>query len=75
VKEIGIFGSYSRKQENAESDIDFLVELDDLYNDLYHYLELKYYREELFHKKIDLVMKDSIKPIISESVFRDVKYA
>ncbi|MBI2471311.1 MAG: nucleotidyltransferase family protein [Planctomycetes bacterium] len=74
VTEIGLFGSFIKQEENEGSDIDILVELEDEYNDLFNFIRLKNYLEELFHTEVDLVMKEGIKPRLKESILREVVY-
>lgn len=52
---IGIFGSYAKGTATEVSDIDILIELSsdgDIYS---NYCSVKYFLEELFNKKIDLL--------------------
>ena len=60
VKKIGLFGSYLNGKQKSESDIDILVELDE--NTFDNYFGLWEFLENLFDKKIDLVIEKSLKP-------------
>lgn len=62
VKKIGLFGSFLSGKQKTVSDIDFLVTFDRPTFD--NYMELKFLLEKIFHKKVDLVMDDSIKPAL-----------
>ena len=75
VKKIGVFGSFARDEQNCNSDIDILVEFEKGYKDLFNYMKLKYYLEELFNRKVDLVIKNAIKKEIKEKILNEVKYA
>ena len=55
VNQIGIFGSVSRDEAQENSDIDFVVTLDELTYD--NYATLKIYLEDWFNASIDLVLK------------------
>lgn len=70
VTDIAIFGSYVRGEQNKRSDIDIFVELKPEYKTFDNYMELKFYIQKITSKKIDLVIKESIreelKPIIIE---------
>ena len=71
VKKIGLFGSFIRKKQKSESDIDFLVEFEKINIDKYLYiLNLL---EKLFKKKIDLVIEQDLKPEL-EYVKKEAKY-
>ena len=74
VKEIGIFGSYVRSEDNQYSDIDILVEFEKGHKDFFNYMRLKYYLESILQKKIDLVMKGAIKPMLKKSILTEVDY-
>jgi predicted nucleotidyltransferase len=55
VNNIGLFGSYARKNASIESDLDFLVDLNPPYAK--HYFGLLFFLEKQFDKKIDLVRR------------------
>ncbi|MBU0701931.1 nucleotidyltransferase family protein [bacterium] len=74
VIEMGIFGSVVRNEQTRKSDIDILVVLEDEHNDLFNFIRLKNYLEDLFHKKVDLVMKEGIKPRIKDKILKEVQY-
>ena len=71
VKEIGIFGSYIRKEEKKSSDIDILVEFEEAPG-LFEFLELKEHLSELLGKTVDLVMKKSLKPNLGKHILEEV---
>jgi uncharacterized protein len=73
VRRIGVFGSYAHGKAEPESDIDALVEMDAQTFD--HYMDLKFYLEELFQKPVDLVLADTLKPRIKPYVEHEVLYA
>ena len=75
VSTIALFGSFAREEQNDKSDIDILVEFDDNQETFDNYMDLKFYLEELFEIKIDLVILNSIKPTLKSSIMRSVKYA
>ncbi len=59
--------------EQINSDLDLLVEFQgDLTFD--KYMDLKFFLEDLFDKKIDLVIRDDIKPQIREKVLGETIY-
>jgi predicted nucleotidyltransferase len=75
VKKIGLFGSYTSGRHNAGSDIDILVEFANAKKEFDNYMELKFYLEALFHRRIDLVIKDALKPRIRRNILKEVMYA
>ena len=75
VKRIGLFGSYIEGTQNRESDIDILVEFKRGKKTFDNYMELKFFLEDLFNCKVDLVILESIKPDLKDNILRSVKYA
>ena len=67
VKSMSLFGSYVKGQEKSESDLDILVEYTELPG-LIKYIELENRLSDLLGIKVDLVIQDSLKPRIEESV-------
>lgn len=74
VKEIGIFGSYARGEEKKDSDLDILVEFKTAPS-LFRFIELEYYLKKILKVKVDLVMKDALKPVIGERIMKEVIYS
>lgn len=73
VERLGLFGSCARGISHAGSDIDILVEFGEPTFD--HYMDLKFYLEELLGAPVDLVLADCVKPRIAPLIARDVVYA
>ncbi len=74
VKEIGLFGSYVKGAERPESDVDILVVFEKGHKDFFNYMRLKYYIEGLIGKRVDLVIKEAVKPRLQEKIFKEVVY-
>jgi len=72
VKEIGIFGSFARGEQKKKSDVDVLVEFEDM-PDLIKFIELERKLQRLLGKKVDLVRKGAIREELKDSILRDVK--
>ena len=75
VKRVGIFGSFARASERRTSDIDVLIEFEKGKKAFDSYMDLKFFLEKLFNRKIDLVIMESLKPRIKNKVLREVSYA
>lgn len=75
VKSIGVFGSFIRKDQISSSDIDFLVEFKEGEKNFDNYMGLKILLEDLFQLKIDLVIKENIKPALKQKILSSVVYA
>lgn len=73
VQKIGLFGSYSRGTATPDSDMDFVVVLEKSSFD--SYMAIKFYLEDLFGRKVDLVLEKSIKPRLRPYIMAEVVYA
>lgn len=61
VRKAYLFGSYARSEENSESDIDILIELEENV-DLFQFINIKLELEKLINKQVDLVSSNGISP-------------
>lgn len=75
VKKIGVFGSFARGREKAGSDVDVLVEFEEGYKTFDNYMELKFFLEDLFSRRVDLVTIKALKPQLKEDILQEVIYA
>ncbi|TLD40814.1 MAG: nucleotidyltransferase [Candidatus Jettenia ecosi] len=71
VKEIGIFGSYARGEQKKRSDVDILVEFEEV-PDLFKFFELERYLEELIGLRVDLVRKKALREELKDTVLSEV---
>ncbi|MEB3231495.1 MAG: nucleotidyltransferase family protein [Leptolyngbyaceae bacterium] len=67
IKTLALFGSTARNEATDTSDLDFLVEFEGS-TTFDRYMDLKFFLEDLFEKKVDLVTKGSLKPQITDTV-------
>ena len=70
VKTLEVFGSYVRSEQHKTSDLDILVTFSQLPG-LLTFIELENYLSDRLGIKVDLVMKDSLKPAIGERIVRE----
>ncbi|MBE9176722.1 nucleotidyltransferase family protein [Synechocystis salina LEGE 06155] len=73
VKSLGVFGSFVRGEATQISDLDLLVEFEGKPT-FRHYMDLKFFLEDLFDRRVDLVIKEDIKPEIRERILRETVY-
>lgn len=67
-----LFGSYAKGEQTSESDIDFLVEFDASKNvDMFDFIDLQEYLEELFGKNIDLGTPKGLKSFIKSAILKE----
>jgi len=74
ITKIGLLGSYARSEENEQSDIDIVVEIDKSRKNIHTFFAFKRELEAEFGKKIDLGLESSIKPIIREVIQKEIFY-
>ncbi|HFU76972.1 MAG TPA: hypothetical protein ENK68_00520 [Epsilonproteobacteria bacterium] len=75
VQFIGLFGSFARDEANENSDIDILYKIEkDKKLSIFKYLKLNKQLEDFFHKKIDLVRDETLKPKIKSYIQKDLTY-
>jgi uncharacterized protein len=73
VRSLGIFGSYVRGEARKSSDLDLLVEIDDPRMGLLRFIALENYPSDLLGIKVDLVEKETLKPVIGRHVIEEVE--
>jgi len=75
VSKIGIFGSFARGEAKDSSDVDVLVEFEKGYKTFDNFMELKFYLENIFARKIDLVTVEALRPQLKDDILKEVSYA
>jgi predicted nucleotidyltransferase len=73
VKSMGIFGSYVRGEQRPDSDLDILVNYQEVPS-LIEFIRLEDYLSQLTGIEVDLVMADGLKPRIGERILQEVVY-
>ena len=76
VKSLALFGSVVRDEATPASDVDFLVEFDGRPVGLFHLSRTQHYLETILGvTRVDLVLRDSIKPALRERILREAIHA
>lgn len=70
VATVEIFGSYVRNQQDINSDLDLLITFLKVPT-LIEFLELKNFLTDKLQVNVDLVMKDSLKPLIGQNILNE----
>lgn len=70
VKSLEVFGSYVKGEQKKRSDLDLLVEFYETV-DLFQFIELEQFLSELLGVKVDLIMKDTLKPRIKDRILKE----
>jgi len=72
VRSLEVFGSYVRGDETADSDLDLLVTFTESPS-LFKFVELENYLGDQLGIKVDLVMKESLKPAIGKRILAEAQ--
>jgi predicted nucleotidyltransferase len=76
IKSLALFGSVVRNEATPTSDVDILVEFDDRPIGLFHLSRTQHFLENILGvSKVDLVLRDSIKPALKENILREAIHA
>ena len=70
VATLEVFGSYVRHEQQKNSDLDILVTFSKPPS-LFKFVRLENYLSDTLGVKVDLVMKDSLKPAIGKQILRE----
>jgi predicted nucleotidyltransferase len=73
VNKIGIFGSCATGKMKKKSDVDLLVDFDEMI-DLFDYVHLTDELQQMLKTKVDLSTPDAIKPYIKPKIMREVEW-
>ena len=71
IKEIGIFGSYIRNEQNENSDLDVLIDFTQ-YPGMFKFVRLENYLTQQLGVKVDLVLRTALKPKIGKHILSEV---
>lgn len=75
VRNIGLFGSYVRGGQKADSDIDILLDFDPEKENFDNYMAVYDLIESLFkNQKIEIVTKNGLSPYIGPQILKEVNY-
>lgn len=70
VASIALFGSYARAEQQPESDLDVLVTFSETPS-LFEFIRLEQFLSDQLGVRVDLVMRDALKPHIGEQILRE----
>ncbi len=75
IREIGLFGSYARQEQSAESDIDILIDFEPDYENYDNYMAVCDILEQLFKNyKVEIVTRNGLSPYIGPKILNEVVY-
>lgn len=75
ISKVGLFGSYSRNEQSAKSDIDLLIDFEPEKENFDNYMAVYDLFEELFkNEKIEIVTKNGLSPYMGPHILSEVVY-
>lgn len=72
ITTIGVFGSFARGEQHKKSDVDILVEFSKTPG--LEFFEIEEYLRKKLKRKVDLVTREAIKPVLEPYIFKDLVY-
>jgi predicted nucleotidyltransferase len=73
VERVGLFGSFVRNEPTPQSDVDILVEFVPGQKTFNNFMELGFFLEELFGRKVDLLTPESLSPYIGPYILKETE--
>lgn len=74
VKKIGLFGSFVRDEATDQSDIDFLVDFEKEKKTFRNIMDLAFFLEDLFERKVEVLTPQGLSPYIGPHILKTVEY-
>ncbi|MFH1970973.1 MAG: nucleotidyltransferase family protein [Patescibacteria group bacterium] len=74
ITRVGLFGSFSRGDQNLESDIDLLIEFDKNRKNFRNYMSFVKLAESIFGREVEVVTPESLSPYIAPYIKKELKY-
>jgi uncharacterized protein len=71
IRHLTVFGSFARGDQKDKSDVDLLIEFTGPVG-FFHFYDVKVFLEGLLSRRVDLVVKDAIKPEIYQMIKKDM---
>lgn len=73
VKSIGLFGSFLRNDVKEDSDVDLLVDFHSGKKSFDNFMELAFYLEDLFGRKVEIITPQSLSKYIGPHILKEVE--
>ena len=75
IRNVGLFGSYSRDEQAVKSDIDILIDFIPEMENFDNYMAVCDIFEDLFkNEKVEIVTKNGLSPYIGPKILNEVLY-
>ena len=70
VKDIGLFGSYIRDEQDSNSDLDIIISFNESPS-LFKFVELENFLSDKLKIKVDLVMRTALKENLKDYILKE----
>src|SRR3989344_4333274 len=74
VNRIGVFGSFVTGEQNAQSDVDLVVEFNKGQKNFHNFMGTASFAENLLGRKVDLLTPQSISPYLASHIEKEIEY-
>lgn len=75
VRRVGLFGSFVRGEQTAESDVDLLVQFDPEKKTFDNFMHLSALLENLLQRRVEIVTTEALSPYLGPHILNEVEYA
>lgn len=73
VGRLGVFGSFSRNEQQGDSDVDVLVEFKKGKKSFDRFMELAFLLEDILQRRVELVTVESLSPHLRSRILAEVQ--
>jgi predicted nucleotidyltransferase len=74
VRQVGLFGSFVRGDQNPGSDVDLLVQFEPGQKTFDNFMEVAFLLEDLFQRRVELVTPEALSPHVGPKILTEVEY-
>lgn len=74
VNSLGFFGSFSKGTVNDQSDVDLLVDFVPEKKNFDNFMDLSFFLEDLFGRKVEIVTPQSLSKFIGPHILKEVQH-
>ena len=73
VERLGLFGSFARGEQSAQSDVDLLVRFRPDEKSFDHFMKLVFLLEDVLQRRVELVTTEGLSPYIGPRILEEVQ--
>ena len=73
VRRIGLFGSFVKDRQSADSDVDLLLEFEPGMKSFDHFMEISFLLEDTLQRRVELVTIESLSPYLGPHTLNETE--